>query len=90
MADFFQRLLFVYYFIIGYLCDKFNCNGGCAIRWFFDIEQMRFLQGPKSEMCEVQSKELDALIAALVKTKRDPEAWEGLKAFLQSAEEYSC
>lgn len=42
------------------------------------------------EMCEVQSKELDALIAALVKTKRDPEAWEGLKAFLQSAEEYSC
>lgn len=57
--------------------------GGCAIRWFFDISQMSFLESPKAGMCETQSEECEKIILALVEAKRDSHAWQELKALLQ-------
>lgn len=63
-------------------CWQRRLCGGCAIRWFFELERETFRNDPLPIMCQKQGHDIETMLVGLARDRRDPKAWQELKARL--------
>lgn len=59
-------------------CWAMDLCGGCAVKWFYDVDDKTFKKYPNKELCDFHLNEVEKILIAIGRIRKDKLLWDAL------------